>query len=145
MEFKVIVYIIIGIAWVFSKMLSAKGKQGKEEPVFPESWPKPFEGQLEPVKPVVRERVKIKHVEKPGNLAIKGLENINVPEGGYAKKDNLKSDEIVVSKVQILDEINERDANIFAQELSYEIRNGQFDWKRAVVINELLKQQHFRW
>jgi hypothetical protein len=73
------------------------------------------------------------------------LENTNIPEGGYAKKDNFKSDEIVVSKVQILDEISQRDTNTFAQELSYEIRNGQFDWKRAVVINELLKQQHFRW
>lgn len=145
MEFKVLVYIIIGIAWLFSKLLIAKEKKGKGGNVFPESWTKPFEDQMEPVKPEVRERVKIKHLERPGNSPIKGRERINIPEGGFKKRENLKSDDIVVSEVQILDEINERDTNAFAQELSYEIKNGQFDWKRAVVINELIKHQHFRW
>ncbi|MBK7965403.1 MAG: hypothetical protein IPK10_09020 [Bacteroidetes bacterium] len=99
------------------------------------------------MEPTVRERVKIKHQEKPSYSAISpriGLERTNIPEGGYKRKTSLNSDEIVVSQVQILDEINEKETNHFAQELSYEIKSGEFDWKRAVVINELLKHQHFR-
>lgn len=145
MEFKVLVYIIIGLVWLFSKLLSAKGKQDNGRKVFPESWTKPFEDQLEPVVPEVRERVKIKHLQKAGNTPIIGRERINIPEGGLKRKEDFKSEEIVISKVQILEDFHERDANSFAQELSYEIKNGQFDWKRAVVINELIKHQHFRW
>jgi hypothetical protein len=148
MEFKVLVYIIIGIAWLLSKLLSAKGKQGKGGNVFPESWTKPFEDQLEPVKPLARERTKIKHQEKPVKATISPnmvFETVNIPESGSQRKLSHNSDNIVVSQVQILEEIKEKETNNFAQELSYEIKNGQFDWKRAMVINELIKHQHFRW
>lgn len=147
MEFKVLVYIVIGLIWMFSKLLSAKGKQEKGGSVIPESWTKPFEDQLEPVKPIIRERVKIRHQEKPTdskNLPKLESENINIPEVRYNSKVSIKSDEIAVSQVQILDEINEKETNYFAQELSYEIKSGRLDWKRAMVINELLKHQHFR-
>lgn len=147
MEFKVLVYIIIGIIWLFSKLLSAKGKQKEEKSILPESWTKPFERQLETVITDTRERKKIKHQEKGKNLkssVISESEKINFPEGGFKRNNSIENDGIMVSKVQILEEIDEIGANEMAQGLSYEIRNGKIDWKRAVVINELLKHQHFR-
>ena len=68
----------------------------------------------------------------------------NFPEGGFKRNNSIENDGILVSQVQILEEIDEIGANEMAQGLSYEIRNGKIDWKRAVVINELLKHQHFR-
>ena len=59
MEFKVLVYIVIVIIWLFSKLLSAKGKQKEEKSILPESWTKPFESQLETVITDTRERKKI--------------------------------------------------------------------------------------
>ncbi len=147
MEFKVLVYIVIGIIWLFSKLLSAKGKQKEEKSILPESWTKPFESQLETVITDTRERKKIKHQEKSKNLkssVISESEKINFPEGGLKRNNSIENDEILVSQVQILDEIDESGANEMAHQLSYEIRNGKIDWKRAVVINELLKHQHFR-
>ena len=147
MEFKVLVYIVIGIIWLFSKLLSAKGKQKEEKSILPESWTKPFEIQLETVITDTRERKKIKHQEKSKNLkssVISESEKINFPEGGLKRNNSIENDEILVSQVQILDEIDESGANEMAHQLSYEIRNGKIDWKRAVVINELLKHQHFR-
>ena len=147
MEFKVLVYIVIGIIWLFSKLLSAKGKQKEEKSILPESWTKPFESQLETVITDTRERKKIKHQEKSKNLkssVISESEKINFPEGGLKRNNSIENDEILVSQVQILDEIDESGANEMAHQLSYEIRPGKIDWKRAVVINELLKHQHFR-
>lgn len=147
MEFKVLVYIVIGIIWLFSKLLSAKGKQKEEKSILPESWTKPFESQLETVITDTRERKKIKHQEKSKNLkssVISESEKINFPEGGLKRNNSIENDEILVSQVQILDEIDESGENEMAHQLSYEIRNGKIDWKRAVVINELLKHQHFR-
>ena len=147
MEFKVLVYIVIGIIWLSSKLLSAKGKQKEEKSILPESWTKPFESQLETVITDTRERKKIKHQEKSKNLkssVISESEKINFPEGGLKRNNSIENDEILVSQVQILDEIDESGANEMAHQLSYEIRNGKIDWKRAVVINELLKHQHFR-
>ena len=83
MEFKVLIYIIIGIIWLFSKLLSAKGKQKEEKSIFPESWTKPFERQLETVITDTRERKKIKHQEKSKNLkssVISESEKINFPQ-----------------------------------------------------------------
>lgn len=147
MEFKVLIYIVIGIIWLFSKLLSAKGKQKEEKSLFPESWTKPFERQLETVITDTRERKKIKHQEKSKNLkssVISASEKKNFPEGGFKRNNSIENDGILVSQVQILEEIDEIGANEMAQGLSYEIRNGKIDWKRAVVINELLKHQHFR-
>ena len=147
MEFKVLIYIVIGIIWLFSKLLSAKGKQKEEKSLFPESWTKPFERQLETVITDTRERKKIKHQEKPKKLSNSSKtesEKINILEGGLKRKNSIENDGILVSQVQILEEIDEIGANEMAQGLSYEIRNGKIDWKRAVVINELLKHQHFR-
>ena len=147
MEFKVLIYIVIGIIWLFSKLLSAKGKQKEEKSLFPESWTKPFERQLETVITDTRERKKIKHQEKPKKLSNSSKtesEKINIPEGGFKRNNSIENDGILVSQVQILEEIDEIGANEMAQGLSYEIRNGKIDWKRAVVINELLKHQHFR-
>lgn len=147
MEFKVLIYIVIGIIWLFSKLLSAKGKQKEEKSVLPESWTKPFEDQIETIKPEARERKKIKHQEKGKNLrssVITDSKRSNNIEGGLKGKISLEKDEIVVPQVQILEEIDESGVNEMAHELSYEIRNGKIDWKRAVVINELLKHQHFR-
>ncbi len=147
MEFKVLIYIVIGIIWLFSKLLSAKGKQKEGKSVLPESWTKPFEDQIETIKTEVRERKKIKHQEKGKNVrssVITNSEKTNNIEGGLKAKNNLEKDEIMVSQVQILEEIDESGVNEMAHELSYEIRNGRIDWKRAVVINELLKHQHFR-
>ncbi|MBK7681968.1 MAG: hypothetical protein IPJ26_05650 [Bacteroidetes bacterium] len=147
MEFKVLIYIVIGIIWLFSKLLSAKGKQKEGKSVLPESWTKPFEDQIETIETEVRERKKIKHQEKGKNVrssVITNSEKTNNIEGGLKAKNNLEKDEIMVSQVQILEEIDESGVNEMAHELSYEIRNGKIDWKRAVVINELLKHQHFR-
>lgn len=147
MEFKVLIYIVIGIIWLFSKLLSAKGKQKEEKSLFPESWTKPFERQLETVITDTRERKKIKHQENPKKLSNSSKtesERINILEGGLKRKNSIENDGILVSQVQILEEIDEIGANEMAQGLSYEIRNGKIDWKRAVVINELLKHQHFR-
>ena len=147
MEFKVLIYIVIGIIWLFSKLLSAKGKQKEEKSILPESWTKPFERQLETVITDTRERKKIKHQEKPKklNTSLKTVsEKINIPEGGLKRKSSIENDGILVSQVQILEEIDESGANEMAHQLSYEIRNGKIDWKRAMVINELLKHQHFR-
>ena len=147
MDFKVLVYIVIGIIWLFSKLLSAKGKQKEEKSILPESWTKPFESQLETVITDTRERKKIKHQEKSKNLkssVISESEKINFPEGGLKRNNSIENDEILVSQVQILDEIDESGANEMAHQLSYEIRNAKIDWKRAVVINELLKHQRFR-
>ncbi|MBP6513391.1 MAG: hypothetical protein KA347_12050 [Bacteroidia bacterium] len=147
MEFKVLIYIVIGIIWLFSKLLSAKGKQKEGKSVLPESWTKPFEDQIETIKTEVRERKKIKHQEKEKNVrssVITNSEKTNNIGGGLKTKNNLEKDEIMVSQVQILEEIDESGVNEMAHELSYEIRNGKIDWKRAVVINELLKHQHFR-
>ncbi len=147
MEFKVLIYIVIGIIWLFSKLLTAKGKQKEEKSILPESWTKPFERQLETVITDTRERKKIKHQEKPkkSNTALKTeSEKINIPEGGLKRKNSIENDGIMVSQVQILEEIDGSGANEMAHQLSYEIRNGIIDWKRAVVINELLKHQHFR-
>lgn len=147
MEFKVLLYIVIGIIWLFSKLLSAKGKQKQEKSLFPESWTKPIERQLETVITDARERKKIKHQEKPKklNTSLKTeARKINISDDGLKRDNSIENDEILVSQVQILDEIDESGANEMAHQLSYEIRNGKIDWKRAVVINELLKHQHFR-
>ncbi|MFN0187360.1 MAG: hypothetical protein ACKVQV_01525 [Bacteroidia bacterium] len=147
MEFKVLIYIVIGIIWLFSKLLSAKGKQKEEKSILPESWTKPFERQLETVITDTRERKKIKHQEKPKklNTSLKTVsEKINITEGGLKRKNSIENDGIMVSQVQILEEIDDSGANEMANQLSYEIRNGKIDWKRAMVINELLKHQHFR-
>ena len=147
MEFKVFIYIVIGIIWLFSKLLSAKGKQKDEKSIFPESWTKPFERQLETVITDTRERKRIKHQENPKKINSSSkieLEKIKIPEGGLKRKSSNENDGIMVSQVQILEEIDDSGANEMAHQLNYEIRNGKIDWKRAVVINELLKHQHFR-
>lgn len=110
MEFKVLIYIVIGIIWLFSKLLSAKGKQKEGKSVLPESWTKPFEDQIETIKTEVRERKKIKHQEKGKNVrssVITNSEKTNNIEGGLKAKNNLEKDEIMVSQVQILEEIDE--------------------------------------
>jgi|GEM_PF-2190328 len=148
MEFKVLIYIVIGLVWLFSRIISAKAKGKEGGSVLPESWTKPFEGQIEEMFPgEIRKAIKRKEARNTKPVTSKlnvGLERIGIPEGGFKRKSHLEMDEIVISQVQILDDMSENGANNIALELNYEIKNGTFDWKRAVVINELMSHQHFR-
>ena len=72
--------------------MSDKGKQKDEKSILPESWTKHFESQLETVIPEARVRKKIKQQEKGRNLrssVITESERINIPEGGFKRKNSM--------------------------------------------------------
>lgn len=148
MEFKVLIYIVIGIIWLFSKLLNAKGKEKDKGSVFPESWTKPFEDQMEKVPKQVTTPIKIKKVTSGDGASISN--RVSAPP--FVRQEQRTNtvasfqteNRNILSEVQIIDEMDEKEVNDFARQLNYEIRNGQFDWKRAVVINELMSHQHFR-
>ncbi len=83
--------------------------------------------------------------EKPAG-SLENTESIEkvVNYEGRLFRNEQKSDEApVLQEVQRLEDTGEMQ-NAMAMKISEEIKSGTFDWKRAVVINELLKHQHFR-
>lgn len=150
MEFKVVFYILAGIIWFIAKVLNANNKQ------------KPVPMQVPVPKEVSGSKSRPGHMPKKNNLpqatpassrrvitpksyeSTRGLEQITKSENRLFRRKEVEMDTSIVQKVQILENAElERGSDVSAQ-IAEEIKNGSFDWKRAVVINELLRQQHFR-
>jgi len=123
MEFKVVFYILAGIIWFIAKVLNANNKQ------------KPVPMQVPVPKEVSGSKSRPGHMPKKNNL----------PQATPASSRRVITPKSYEStRVQILENAElERGSDVSAQ-IAEEIKNGSFDWKRAVVINELLRQQHFR-
>ncbi len=148
MELKTLFYIAIGIIWLISKFLQAdKGKQvqlpRKPVPPAPESFPETpnLPEALNTPKRKLKPAPVLKRTTKP-TTSLPDEKVVNY-ENYFLSSKPLFSEEAVMQEVQILEKL-ENSGNTVAGQLHEEIRNGTFDWKRAVVINELLKQQHFR-
>ena len=151
MEIKTLFYVAIGIIWLLSKFLEANRKSKEtnkrtEGPVIVI----PHENQRPVQRPVVdlprqkqvRQPKMSRNVPQSVKKSEEGGKVVNY-ENYFSKRKQLFSEETVMQEVQILDH-HEEHRNSIGSDISEEIRNGTFNWKRAVVINELLKHQHFR-
>lgn len=147
MNIKLLFYLAIGLIWLISKILEAKNKPvkavkpAKEVVVLPD--PKPTVPQRKlPVK--IPKRQPQTYLSRSKSLEkIENDQKVVSYEKKTFQQAAIIAEAPVMQEVQILNGNNDLE-NSFAKSLSEEIRSGNFDWKRAVVINELLKQQHFR-
>ena len=150
MEIKTLFYVAIGIIWLLSKFLEAnkKSRETNKRAEGPVIVPNENRGPVQ--RPVVN-LPRQKQVRQP-NMSRNVPQSIKKSEGDgkvvnyenyFSKRKQLFSEETVMQEVQILDH-HEEHRNSIGSDISEEIRNGTFNWKRAVVINELLKHQHFR-
>ncbi len=151
MEIKTLFYVAIGIIWLLSKFLEANKKSREtnkrvEGPVIVV----PQENQRPVQRPVVNlpRQKQVRQPKMTRNMPQsikKGEEEGKVVnyENYFSKRKPLFTEETVMQELQIL-EHNEDHPNSIGSDISKEIRSGTFNWKRAVVINELLKHQHFR-
>jgi hypothetical protein len=136
MEFKTIVYIIIGVFWLLSRFFQKaklERESGPSEPL-PERNVSP-ERSMPPRQPMKRGSLPDKKKASSGresSPAAISLENPAVhsnsplvkratpPPAGSGENAVIGSD---------------------AERISDEIRNGQFDWRRAVIISELINRK----
>lgn len=141
MEFKALFYILIAVIWFFSKVLNAKGKKVKKAlPMPPPANPLP----PAPVKPV-RKKVEVRATKRPTMVVNQpvSLESQSGLEAAAVNRLNTKVRESrlpepVLMEVQMLEDDGWQENGSFGVQLASEIKNGTIDWKRAVVINELL-------
>lgn len=151
MEFKVIVYIVVGLIWVFSKILNAKGNKKPSSPYQPATAPPPYqEGPSEtiperrlkkrfPVRTTANRRTV---VNSPVSLeSAIGLESTEVKYRS-AEKIETETGLHFMNEVQELNDPDGKEKESYGSEIANEIKNGTMDWKRAVVINELLTPRH---
>ncbi|MBL7923500.1 MAG: hypothetical protein JNL88_04810 [Bacteroidia bacterium] len=148
MELKTLVYIVVGLIWLVSKLLNANGKEKRSGKPVAEPMPVPVKPLPVPVKRKSIGRATppaSQSVIQPVSLeSVEGLEkNIN-RERVRSKRKETPMETAIMHEVQILGEEQESAGSDFSARLVEEIKNGSFDWKRAVVINELMRQQHFR-
>lgn len=147
MELKVLVYIVIGIIWLFSKLLNTK-EQKKKTPVLTQPQPVPV-----PVAPPVRaapvkKKLPVratKAAPAPVNRSVSlesqtGLEAAAVDRLNRNVLTNRNPD-TVLGEVQRIEEDEWQANGSYGSQIASEIKNGTIDWKRAVVINELLRQR----
>ncbi|MFM1745066.1 MAG: hypothetical protein RLZZ630_1003 [Bacteroidota bacterium] len=136
MEFKTIVYIIIGVFWLLSRFfqkVKLERESGQSEPL-PERNVSP-ERSMPPMQPKKRGSQSDKKKAPSGRESLPAdisLENPAVhfnsplvqrptlPPSGSGENAVIGSD---------------------AERISDEIRNGQFDWSRAVIISELINRK----
>lgn len=150
MELKTLFYIAIGIIWLISKFLEANKNAAKADkrpsgPIVVPAKKIPQPSKVIKKQPVSRiPKEQNQPVVVPGSVEkVEKADKVVNYENYFLKRKPLFSEETVMQGVQILDH-GEDHRNSIGSEIADEIRSGTFDWKRAVVINELLKQQHFR-
>jgi hypothetical protein len=151
MEFKTIVYIVVGLIWVFSKMLNTKQNKKSLPPYQPATEVPP-----EIIKPekTMTEGGRRKNFSgrtthsprKPVNRAVSlesdvGLESTVVKYRSYEKIETEAGLQFM-GEVQVLQDSDGQENESYGAEIANEIKYGKMDWKRAVVINELLTPRH---
>lgn len=142
MEFKVVAYIIIGIIWLFSKMLNTKEKKAPlPSPLPPVPVPVPVAG-----KPMPRKKLQPRATKKESAAVIQPVSLESKVGLEAAAESRLRGSvltnrdpETVIKGVVQLEDDEWQDNGSFGSQIASEIKNGTIDWKRAVVINELLR------
>jgi hypothetical protein len=151
MEFKMIVYIVVGLIWVFSKMLNASQKKKPLPPYQPANEVPPE--NLKPEKTITVDIAVKKLSDRTTNLrrtpvsrsrsleSVVGLESTEVKYKSYEK---IETETVLqfMGEVQVLQDSDVQVDESYGAEIANEIKNGKMDWKRAVVINELLAYRH---
>lgn len=151
MEFKVIVYIIVGLIWVFSKLLNAKQNKKPLPPYQPaESSGAPVEQSMETVPerkfkrnfPDRTTNPRRSTVITPVSLeSVIGLESATVK---YKSAEKIETETGLQfnSEVQVLEDSDGQENESQGAKIAREFKNGAIDWRRAVVINELLAPRY---
>ncbi len=131
MEVKVLVYILVGVLWLFSKLLKMKKP---EQEAAPRTAEKRLDGNERPGKLPVKTRrfsTEKSKARMPVSLeSERGLERLSGLESPEPYASISASDPGLAADMPA--------APFDAAGIAEEIRNGDIDWKRAVVINELL-------
>lgn len=151
MEFKVIVYIVVGLIWVFSKLLNSKQNKKPLPPYQPTERPEPpVEATVEQV-PESRFRKKIPvrttnsrrpTVITPVSLeSVEGLESTDIKYKS-AEKIETETGLQFLSEIQVLQDSDGQENESQGAKIAKEFKNGTMDWRRAVVINELLTPRY---
>jgi len=150
MELKTLFYVAIGIIWLISKFLEAnkKAKETTQRPASPVIVPPVEQPTVQPSRKKLPVQKMVRQQKMTGKRIVskekaETEEKVVNYENYFSKRKPLFSEETVMQEVQILEHPEEY-SNSMGSDLAAEIKNGTFDWKRAVVINELLKHQHFR-
>lgn len=142
MEFKTIVYIIVGVLWLLSRFFQ-KDKQGQES-VGPRKTPTPSSQDFpETVRRTVSkpfaQRRPVVDKRRPVSLEEQYL---NAPAV------SLESPLSSVITPPALQEISGTPGNeestssaSLARQIADEIKNGQIDWRRSVIISELINRK----
>jgi hypothetical protein len=131
MEVKVLVYILVGVLWLFSKLLKMKKPVQEAAPRTADT----NSGKIEsPGSSPVRTRrfsTEKSRARLPVSLENeKGLERLSGLESPEPYAHSIATDSGLAPDLSA--------APFDAAGIADEIRNGDIDWKRAVVINELL-------
>jgi len=144
MELKVIFYVLLALGWLVSKALTARQKSGSsgapETEQAPASSRNPGSRELSKE---LRERRVQRHT--PGKVRSDFPERVIrsqradmamqpsgfIEEAGYVQIENSPGDTIVPTS-----------ASQDSESIADEIRKGQIDWRRQVIISELLTKKY---
>lgn len=144
MEFKVVVYILLGIIWLFSKMLNTKDKRVKPMP----GQPRVEKPEMPVPVPVVGKKMQpraTKRVPAPVNqpVSLESQSGLEAAAVNRLKRQTMtnRTPAPVLMEVQQLEEDEWQANGSSGAQIAAEIKNGTMDWKRAVVINELLTRR----
>lgn len=144
MELKTLFYILIAIIWFFSKALNTKGKKVQQAPVTPPPQrpvqPAPAKPERKKMQPRATKRPPILvnqpvSLESQSGLEAAAVNRLKVKEG------QSRHPEPVLIEVQRLEDDEWQENGSIGSQIASEIKNGTIDWKRAVVINELLSHR----
>lgn len=141
MELKTLVYIIVGIIWLLSKLVSGDEKRQKAPPMRKSPVPQPS-----PVRPARTERKKPTRPERlPYNKAV-SLEDKFFTTS--PKNVDLQAGVVMANVVEIPDSYSITDSDLgeytySGSVLAEEIRNGNINWKRELIISELIQRKPY--
>jgi hypothetical protein len=144
MEVKVLVYVIAGVIWLISKVLSANNKRKAASPM-----PTPTPVQV-PVPPVVRKKkLEVRATKAVPKVVIDpvslestvGLENLTGQRKRVETTTETGLSGLFSGEMKTQADDGGQENVTIAGQISEEIRHGSFDWRRAVVINELLQRK----
>lgn len=151
MEFKVIVYIVVGLFWLISKFLNARESRKKNMPSPPIPAPSP---EAAPARQGSNTRVPLKKIpvqatKSPRTAVIPpvsleseiGLESVTVREES-AERIGAEIGFGSLQQVQELDDATIQAITSPGAEIAAEVKNGTIDWRRALVINALITPKY---
>lgn len=147
MEIKVILYIVVGLFWVFSKFLNARQNKQRElipTPDFSPEVPRPAVKKRVPLKKITVQATKAPRtaVIPPVSLESEiGLESVTV-RAESAERIAAETGFGSLQQVQELDDATIQAITSPGAEIAAEVKNGTIDWRRALVIKELITPRY---